>query len=144
MFKNILLAFDGSDHSRKAALVTGQLARQQQPPALVRITVAVQPIYRGWGEPNFTEVASKRAIEGQELLDSAAKLVGGQGGPEIEVHTELLFGPAADEIINVAEVRGCDLIVMGTRGLGALRGLLLGSQTQKVISHAHCPVMVIR
>ena len=140
MFKNILLAFDGSDNSRKAALVTGQLARQLQPPAAVRITCAVHPIYGGLGEPNFTELASHRALEGQDLLDVAVKLV----GDGVETHTELLFGPAAEEIIKVAEVRECDLIVMGSRGLSALAGLVLGSHTQKVISHAHCPVMVVR
>ena len=140
MFKNILLAFDGSDHSRKAALMAGELARQQQPPALVRITCAVQPIYSGLGEPDFSKLAAERAIAGQDLLDAASKLV----GEGVDIHTELLFGPAAEEIIKVAEVREADLIVMGSSGLSAFAGLLVGSHTQKVISHAHCPVMVIR
>jgi len=51
---------------------------------------------------------------------------------------------AAEEIINVAEVRQCDLIVMGLRGLGALRGLLLGSHTSESDQPRACPVLVVR
>jgi nucleotide-binding universal stress UspA family protein len=44
----------------------------------------------------------------------------------------------------VANTRKADLIIMGSRGLGTLAGLVLGSQSQKVISHAPCPVLVVR
>jgi nucleotide-binding universal stress UspA family protein len=140
MFKHILLAFDGSDHARKAALVAGQMAREQVPPALLRVAVVAEPIYGGLGEPNFSEQAARRSLEGQELLDAAVSLA----GAGIEVHTEMLLGPVAQKIIEMAEVRECDLIVMGSRGLTGLTGLLLGSQTQKVISLASCPVLVVR
>ncbi|MBI3761748.1 MAG: universal stress protein [Chloroflexi bacterium] len=140
MFKHILLAFDSSDHARKAAELAGNVARQQQPPALVRVVYAADPIPTDLGEPYFSEVTARRSLAWQDILDEAAKLV----GPGLDVHTELLFGSAAEEIIQVAGIRQCDLIVMGTRGLGALRGLLLGSHTQKVMSHAHCPVLAVR
>ncbi|MFH1635561.1 MAG: universal stress protein [Chloroflexota bacterium] len=61
-----------------------------------------------------------------------------------ELKTEVLEGPPAEAILNVADTRGNDLIVMGTRGRGRLSGLLLGSQSQKVVAHAHCPVLLIR
>jgi len=64
-------------------------------------------------------------------------------GDGLDVHEELLFGPPAAEILSVADVRGCDLIVMGARGQGGLRSLLFGSQTQKVLGQAHCPVLVV-
>jgi nucleotide-binding universal stress UspA family protein len=140
MFKSILVAFDGSDQSRKAALIAGELARQQQSAAQVRIVCVVEPIYGDLGEPNFSAMASERSLRGQEFLQAARNLV----GAEVDIHEELLFGPAAEEIIKIAEVRQCDVIVMGSRGLGALAGLLLGSITQKVISHAPCPVLVVR
>ena len=53
-------------------------------------------------------------------------------------------GPPAEAILNLAEVREIDLIIMGTRGLSRLAGVLLGSESQKVISHADCPVMLAR
>jgi nucleotide-binding universal stress UspA family protein len=56
----------------------------------------------------------------------------------------LLFGTPAESILKVAETRGCDLIIMGARGLGLLEMLFLGSQAQKVLSHADCPVLVVR
>lgn len=62
--------------------------------------------------------------------------------PRLE--TDVLEGPAAEAILRVAEVRKVDLIVMGTRGLGQLKGLLLGSQSQKVLAHAPCPVLLAR
>ncbi len=140
MFKHILLAYDGSSHARKAAEIAGELARKQGTPAIVRVVVAVEPISADLGEPNFGRVAAERSLQGQALLDEARQLL----GEKLDIHAELLFGSAADEIVNVADVRQCDLIVMGSRGLSPLAGLLLGSHAQKVISRAHCPVLVVR
>lgn len=140
MFKHILLAYDGSDLSFKAAKVAGDLARQQQPAAMVRVVCAVDPISADLGEPNFSRVAGERRLAGDRCVENAKNQIGGG----LDVHTEVLFGPVAEEILRVADVRGCDLIVMGSRGLSGLKSLLLGSQTQKVISHAACPVLVVR
>ncbi|MBM4422124.1 MAG: universal stress protein [Chloroflexi bacterium] len=138
MFKHILLAYDGSDHARRAAQVAAECARTHG--AVVRVVCAVEPIAADLGEPNFSRVAGERRLAGERCVEEARQLI----GEGVDVHTEVLFGPAAAEIITVAEVRGCDLIIMGSRGLGGLRGLLLGSHTQRVISHAHCPVLVVR
>jgi nucleotide-binding universal stress UspA family protein len=138
MFKHILLAFDGSDHARRAAQVAGELARQRH--SLVRVVCAVEPLSADLGEPNFSRTASERTRSGQQHLEEAARLI----GADVEVHLELLFGPASQEILQVAEIRRCDLIVMGSRGLNALQALLVGSHTQRVISQAACPVLVVR
>jgi nucleotide-binding universal stress UspA family protein len=79
-------------------------------------------------------------MEGQQMIDQAIPLI--EEG--VDIRRELLFGAPAESIITVAETRQCDLIVMGTRGLGPLRSLLLGSQTQKVISLANCPVLAVK
>lgn len=138
MFQHILLAYDGSEHARRAAQIAAECARMHR--ADVRVVCAVEPIPADLGEPNFSRVAGERRLAGDRCVEEAQQLI----GEGVNVHTEVLFGPAAEEIITVAEVRGCDLIVMGSRGLSGLRGLLLGSHTQKVISHAHCPVLVVR
>jgi nucleotide-binding universal stress UspA family protein len=140
MFTHILLAFDGSDHARKAAQVAGTLAREQQPKAMVRVVVAADPIQADVGEPNFSRTVSERALRGEKLLEEAQQLL----GAGLEIHNDLLFGPASEEIVNAAEIRQCDLIVMGSRGISGLRGLVLGSHAQKVIAHASCPVLVVR
>lgn len=139
MFQHIVLAYDGSEHARRAAALAGTLARAQQPAALVRVLVAVEPVSANLGEPNFSRLAAERTLQGQALLAEAKGLL----SPDLDVHEELLFGPVADEIVSVAEVRGCDLIIMGARGLGGLRSVLFGSQVQRVLSHAPCPVLVV-
>ena len=60
------------------------------------------------------------------------------------LETEQLEGPVAEAVLTAVEARPVDLIVMGARGLGRLRGLLLGSQSQKVVAHAPCPVLVVK
>ena len=62
----------------------------------------------------------------------------------VEAERDLAAGPMAEAILKAAEVRGCDLIVLGARGLSDLQGLLLGSVSHKVIQHAACPVLVVR
>jgi nucleotide-binding universal stress UspA family protein len=56
---------------------------------------------------------------------------------------ELREGHETESILKVAETCAADLIVMGTRGLGAVKGLLVGSVSRKVIHYAECPVMVV-
>lgn len=140
MFKNILIAYDGSDHAQKAAKIAGDVARSQGEDVMVRIVTVMDPSPSLLGEPYLSHEIEDHTGKGQILIQEAVELV----GDVMEPHTELLFGQAAECILQVAETRGCDLIVMGTRGMGLLEGLLLGSQAQKVISHAHCPVLVVR
>jgi nucleotide-binding universal stress UspA family protein len=61
-----------------------------------------------------------------------------------DVHSELLEGEPADAIIAHAASQNVDMIVLGSRGLGALRGALQGSVSQKVVHHAACTVVVVR
>jgi len=79
--------------------------------------------------------------EAETILKNALDAVGEIPG---EVHTEILEGAPAEAILDVANARKSDLIVMGSRGLGRLRGALLGSQSQKVVQHAPCPVLIVR
>jgi nucleotide-binding universal stress UspA family protein len=140
MFKNILVAYDGSEHSKKAALIVGGLIREQHQAAEVRIVTVLDPAPWELGEPFLSHLIEQRTRAGDEALAEAAGLI----GEGITTQKELLFGGAAEGIIQVAEARGCDLIVIGERGLGLLEGLLLGSQAQRVISRAKCPVLVVK
>ncbi len=92
------------------------------------------------GEPYLSQYVEQRTSAGHNLIQEATALI----GSEIEIRSELLFGAPAESVLRVAETRGCDLIVMGARGLGLLEGLLLGSQAQKVINHARCPVLLVK
>ena len=140
MFDKILLAVDGSEHALHAARMAADLARTMKSTEL-RIVVAYEPIPPYLGEPNLQYAIDARMKDAQSVLDKAVKEVGEIPG---EVHTELLEGSAGDAVIDVAATRKSNVIVMGSRGLGRLAGLLLGSTSQKVVSHAPCPVLIVR
>jgi nucleotide-binding universal stress UspA family protein len=140
MFNDILIGIDGSKHALHAAKKAGELARTMNSRTL-RIVVAYEPVPSYLGEPNMQTAISARMEEADTIISKAIDAVGKIPG---EVHTEILEGPPAEAILDVANTRQSDLIVMGSRGLGRLSGALLGSQSQKVVQHAPCPVLIIR
>jgi len=140
MFNNILLAVDGSEHSLNAARSAAQLARSMNS-ADLRIAVVYDSIPPILGDPDFQVVLNARLDDTEKILQSAVKEV---GEVPSTVSTETIAGDPAEAIIKIAETRKCDLIVMGSRGLGRLAGLVLGSVSQKVVSHAPCPVLIVR
>jgi len=140
MFKGILLAVDGSEHALNAARTAGELARILQV-EMLRIVIAYDAIPSYLGEPNLQQAIDARLEESRNVLKAALEAVGPQS---FEPSAEMIEGSAAEAIIRVADTRQSDLIVMGSRGLGGLTGLLLGSTSQRVISHAPCPVLIIR
>lgn len=141
MYSRILVAVDGSEHSLKAARAAAELARQLHATEL-RVVVAFDPLPSFLGEPNLQAAINARLDEAQQVMEKALQAIGPM--PEGVVRTEILEGPAAEAILQVAETHQSDLIVMGSRGLGRFAGLLLGSQSQKVVQHASCPVLIVR
>lgn len=140
MFERILLAVDGSEHSYHAARVAADLARAMKSEKL-RIVVSYDRIPPFLGEPNLQNAINARLAEAQEVLQKAVEAI---GEVPAEIHTELIEGDPAESIIDVATTRNSSVIVMGSRGLGGLKGLVLGSTSQKVVSHAPCPVLIVR
>ena len=79
---------------------------------------------------------------GKELLEEGVRRVEGSGGLVTDAH--LIEGRAADEILNLAERIGADLVVIGSRGLGPVVRIALGSVSEAVIHHSRCPVLLLR
>lgn len=140
MFERILLAVDGSEHGVRAARTAGDLSRAMNSQR-IRIVVAYEPIPPYLGEPNLQQAIDTRLIQAKTILEAAVKAV---GETPAEIHTELIEGSPAEAIISVAVTRSSDVIVMGSRGLGRIAGAVLGSTSQKVVTHAPCPVLIIR
>ena len=138
MFTNILLAFDGSPHAIRAAQMAAEIARNH--PGTLWVVVAYERIPIFLGESELEMVISAQIEEADEQMRKALEII---GDVPSEIKKEILEGSAAEAVLKVAKNRNCDLIVMGSRGLGRLAGLLLGSQSQKVISHATCPVLIV-
>jgi nucleotide-binding universal stress UspA family protein len=87
--------------------------------------------------PDFTE-ALQEAASGR--LNEITDYVRGKG---VEVSAELKLGVPSQVILETARQKNADLIVIGTRGLSGLRHLLLGSTAERVVQHAHCPVLTV-
>jgi len=141
MFKNILVPVDGSDHALHALDVACDLAQKYG--ATLRLVHAYPPIFiEGMmGNDDIEAIIATRAKAGDAILQRAVEHIQGR---VTDVTTELREAPDAEAILEETEVHHCDLIVMGTRGLGRLAGLLLGSVSQKVVQHARCPVLLVR
>jgi nucleotide-binding universal stress UspA family protein len=139
MFNEILLAVDGSEHGLHAARVAAELARAVKAESL-RIVFAYDPIPPYLGEPNLQQAIDARLINAKAILEAAVDAV---GKVPAKINTELIEGSPAEAIIEVAATRSSDVIVMGSRGRGRIAGALLGSNSQKVVSHAPCPVLIV-
>ncbi len=140
MFNLILLAVDGSEHSQRAARTAGDLARAVKAERL-RIVTIYEAVPSFLGEPNLSQAIAARTAEAEKVLQAAEILV---GKVPSDSHREILEGPVSEAIIEVAATWKSNLLSMGSRGLGRLQGALLGSNSQKVVSHAHCPVLIVR
>jgi nucleotide-binding universal stress UspA family protein len=139
MFKTIMVAVDGSEHGLKAARVAGEMARCMQ--ADLWVVVAYDPLPANLGQPFLQEAITERMLYSENILSNAQAEIGEIPGV---LKRETLEGPPAEAILAVADTREVDLIVMGTRGLGRLASIVIGSQSQKVIAHARCPVLLVR
>jgi len=140
MFEKVLLAVDGSEHALHAARTATDLVRTMKSTE-IRIVVVFDSIPPYLGEPNLQQAINARMESARVVMDKAIEVV---GDIPCEIHTEFIEGSPAEAIIEVAKTRKSDVIVMGSRGLGKLAGLLLGSTSQKVVAHAPCPVLIVR
>jgi len=138
MFKCIVYATDGSDHARKALAHARDIAK------LFNAEIFIVHVYPRvsdlLGYKEYETIVRYRIAAGEKIIEEAGKELELSG---LTFQTELLEGPLAEAILNVAETRDADLIVLGARGMSSLKGLLLGSVSQKVIYHAACPVLVV-
>ena len=80
--------------------------------------------------------------QAQHFLDQQVDRVKQEGVSVAEAH--LLRGRPDREVVHLSEEIGAGLIVMGSRGLGGIRRALMGSVSDSVVRHAHCPVMIVR
>lgn len=137
--RKILVAFDGSDGSRKALRVGMDLARSRDA-ELWAVTVADQtPRYAG----TVGEVQENQDIEGLDRIAlEEARVLAQQSGADIK--TELLKGHPAQSIVGFARDGGFDLIIVGHSGHSAVWGHFLGTTAEKISHHATCSVMVVR
>ncbi|MGD8244544.1 MAG: universal stress protein [Anaerolineae bacterium] len=139
MFERIVLATDGSADAAEALRYARDLALRDD--AQVIVTHGFEPVPNYLGQPTWSEIVGRHVDAGRVIAKDAAEALEDAG---VEVEVEVLEGPPAEAILRVADAHQADLIVMGTRGYGALTSLLLGSVSHRVLAHTHVPVLIIR
>jgi nucleotide-binding universal stress UspA family protein len=132
----VVVGVDGSDASQRAAAFAIENAARYQSPLVV---LHASPIEAAW-PPEQVAAGNPPPVE----PDLAAEAIGelSKEYPQVTVRTEIRHQMAAHEAL-VEASQGARLVVVGSRGRGGFRGLLLGSTSQALINHAHCPVAVI-
>jgi nucleotide-binding universal stress UspA family protein len=141
----ILVAVDGSEESKLAAQAAGELSGGTD--RGVHIIYVLPAPARTYGHHFYSADMEKQLLErgraeAKTFLDAHAESIRSGGGKADQ--TYLGTGRPDDEIVKFAEEVGAGMIVMGSRGLGGVRRALLGSVSESVVRHAHCPVLVVR
>ncbi len=139
MFKNILVAFDGSDQSKRALREAADLARLNQA-RLTVVSVVDVPDYAG----TIDEVDDLVKRGNEFFQANLTKAVEEYKCEGINITGKLLYGHVGSTITQFAEEIKADLIAAGSHGRSAITNLVLGSVSNFVIKHAHCPVLVVR
>lgn len=141
----VLLAYDGSPCS-EAALQLAAGLRWPAPTRLQIVSVIDRTDFIGAGDAAVLFAANQAteqeaAAAAQCALDEAAAML---RGPGRTVETRLEHGRPGSTIVRLAGEQATDLIIVGSRGLGAWSALLLGSVSTEIVDHAPCPVLVAR
>ena len=141
----ILLASDGSREAELAARTAADLANSTH--SELHLISAPDSTYHsvdlGYSYATYEEAIEAVMGETQKVLDEQAQKVEEAGGAVEEAHPRI-DEPPERAIIHLAEELEVGLIVMGSRGLGGMRRALMGSISDSVVRHAHCPVMIVR
>ncbi|CCO06982.1 universal stress protein [Desulforamulus hydrothermalis] len=145
MYKKILVPLDGSERARKALSHAVELAAKLAAKITLMHVVPSLPPYVNTAVDRLGQ-AQQAIVEelmknGQELLDQYISMFSGNN---IAVDTFIVMGQPADEILEKARAENYDLIILGSRGLGEIKGYLMGSVSNRVSRHASCPVLIIR
>jgi nucleotide-binding universal stress UspA family protein len=140
----VLLAIDGSTSSEMARQLVGSLPWPEG--TIIEVAAAVEPAIYSLGmtatpmeATALAEAAEAEAFQG--IVDAAALAL---EAPGRTVHPTVLRGRPATVLVHEANTFRAELIVVGSRGLGPFRSMLLGSVSAEVVDHAPCPVLVVR
>ena len=156
IFKRILVAVDGSENSVRASQAALELAEKLKADLIVLHAIIPPALYY------HTEISSEGPVieppthekEIDLYLEYARRVARGivdktvseaeNRSINVKADTPEATSSVVETIVNQAVKEKADLIIVGTRGLGGFKKLLLGSVSNGVVSHAHCPVLVIR
>lgn len=138
-----LIAVDGSEHANRAIDAVGRLARSSLELEAVLVNVSPEPMFYGdYTAATIQNIEEEQKRQQNTILARATERAGQQGlklGEPVRAN-----GVIPNEIVRVANERHVDQIAMGTRGMGAIGNMFLGSVAQRVLHHSGVPVLMVR
>lgn len=174
MFKSIVVAFDGSAHASRALEAAAKLAAREQSllgivyvidadhmnlPVEIRKMGEIEHIIEPMpsllldfenAPPNLAHNLARSSVDSQRAMLQYADFLVGQarkqaiGYGATEVEARVVTGDPAEGVVDFASERKADLIVCGSRGLGGMKKLLLGSTSHKIAQLAECSCLTIK
>lgn len=141
--RKIMVPFDGSENALRAVHYAVSLARDESPAVVHLVTVNPVPVIYGEAAlyMDLRKLTELQQEHSKRLLKPAEELLSRAG---VSYDKQILTGDVATTIVQHAEDLTCDVIVMGTRGHGALTNLIVGSTAMKVVHLTKLPVTLIK
>ncbi|HVF00159.1 MAG TPA: universal stress protein [Rubrobacteraceae bacterium] len=140
--RKILLAIDGSEEAALATEAATELSKNTASEVhLTYVVPMVDPLPYLADEVREDKFEQAKKDAG-EFLDKQAQQIRAGGGSVTEMHVRT--GSPEHQIVNLGDDLGVGLIVIGSRGVTGMRRALMGSVSDSVVRHAHCPVLVVR
>ena len=137
----ILVATDGSREAQLALTTAADLAKSTDSELHV-LHVGELPLVYHPERHAYRTLYEEHEREAQQILEAEVERIDGSGATVAQAH--LRMGRADEEIVELAQSIDAGLIVIGSRGQGRLRRALVGSVSESVVRHAHCPVTIVR
>ena len=142
MLSKILVPIDGSANSFRALEQAIFLATKiQEAQITVLYIIEDLPSLYIYSPKTIEKLHADYKSESAKILERCKELASKSG---INIHTVLVEGDPASKIIAYSEMEGFDIIMMGSRGMGKFKEMIVGSISNKVIHHAKCSVMLVR
>jgi len=145
MYKKVLVPLDGSIRANIAAEHAMDLAKTMKAEVmLLHVIPALPPYVNSYSDKlggAYQQIHDELEVTGREIMERAKKDYENSG---VSMELKVIWGNPAMEICREAKEGRFDLIIMGSRGLGEIKGYLMGSISNRVVRHASCPVLIVR
>jgi nucleotide-binding universal stress UspA family protein len=141
MFSNLLVPMDGSDNSFRALNHAIFLSQKITAQITALHVMEYLPVVYIESQQTLDAIFSKHLQESKNILNKSREI---EDKNSVRVETELRKGDASSNIIEYSKKENFDTIIMGRRGMGKLRELVLGSTSTKVLSHSDCTVVIVK
>jgi nucleotide-binding universal stress UspA family protein len=141
MLAKILMPIDGSDNSLRALDYAFFLAKKADSSVTAIHVIENPPTVYIESQKLLNDLMSKYRIESAQILDRCKQMAEKKG---VKIETVIVEGDPASNITNYAQKENIDLIIIGSRGLGRFKEMMLGSVSNKVLHHAKCSVLIVK